>query len=145
MPEKLVFQKRLRQGGTVHGDERFAAPIAVEVQCPGNKLLARTAFSGYQNGDVVVDESADGFEYVLHDFGFADYPGQVVGPLLFILHHPHVVTHLPRLYHPLGDDFDLLDIERFLQIVTCPQGNGVNNGLQASVGRDHHDVRLVCF
>jgi len=48
--EELALQERLRQGRAAHGNERLVPPQAVEVNGPGDELLAVSRLAG--NKDV---------------------------------------------------------------------------------------------
>src|SRR6185295_15002032 len=50
--EELGLEQRPGQGGAVYGDERSAAPRAVDVQRPGDQLLAGAGLAEHEDGSV---------------------------------------------------------------------------------------------
>src|SRR2546430_14886611 len=49
VPEELAFEKRLRDGSTVDGNERLSAPGTGRVDGAGNELLAGAALAGHEH------------------------------------------------------------------------------------------------
>ncbi|GAN31594.1 hypothetical protein BROSI_A0095 [Candidatus Brocadia sinica JPN1] len=39
MPEKLIFNEVVRQGSTINRNKRLPMPVAIIVDCPGNKFF----------------------------------------------------------------------------------------------------------
>src|SRR5229473_4507593 len=57
--EELAFQQLLGNGRAIERPERPGGSPAVLEQSPSHQLLARTAFTGDQNGDILSGHSAD--------------------------------------------------------------------------------------
>ena len=72
MSEQLAFQKGLRQGGAVEGQEPLGGAGAVVIDGAGHQLLAGAAFSHDQRGDVLRGDAADGLKDLAHGGAAAD-------------------------------------------------------------------------
>src|SRR6267142_3056705 len=117
MAEQFAFEKLLRDGRAIDGQERLLAAIAMMIDGAGDKFFAGAAFTGDQRGCIAACELADELEDLLHWFTAADDAKFVIFGLeerLIRDDLPHVVGGLERV----GDDLlELWDIERFEQII----------------------------
>ena len=52
VPEQFAFEKVLRNGRAIDGEERLLAALAVMINRAGNQFLAGAAFAGDQRGGI---------------------------------------------------------------------------------------------
>ena len=136
MPEKLAFQKGVRQRGTVHRHEWLLAASAVLIKGPSDQFLASTAFSADKDGDVLARYAADRLEDLQHlgatadkhvavgDRGVADGNRD---------RHIHQPARLQSFDHQC---FQLRQIEGFGDIIIGAQLHGLDGCLAARFRRD---------
>ncbi len=72
MTEKLAFQQRLRNGTTIHRDERLIGPRAVLIDRPGDQFLAGASLAADEHRHGLGSDASDFLVDFLHRAGAAD-------------------------------------------------------------------------
>src|SRR5207249_9116166 len=76
--EELALEERVREGGTVDGDEAAALALTLEVDRARRELLAGARLAVDEDGRVVLRQHADRLEDLVHDAVAAHHVGERV-------------------------------------------------------------------
>ncbi len=117
MSEKLTFQERLGNRGTINGEKWGLGAPTVLIKGSGNKFFAGATFADDEYIHILWRNSANSLADSLHGHSAADESiGVVLGAISLIeqrRHIRHPADHQCLLNYPL----QLLRIERFREIV----------------------------
>jgi len=137
--EELRLQEGLRDGGAVDLHKGPLPAGAVEVDGPGDHLLARSRFAGDEDCGLRRGDLGYRFQEPHHGRGVADeVPAVEAAPQTFL--QEGVFLPEAAVFHgPLHLQAQLVEIERFGQIVVGPFLDGLHGSLHGGEGRhDHH-------
>ncbi len=139
MAEKFAFQKVGRQGGATHGNELLITSIALFMDRPGDKFLARTAFSEDKHNRLCRSDPLDDRTQIPDFRAFANDLSAKRG---------FIKVFFKDLPVELGDlvcngPFDLYDefaqLVWFSDIFKGPQLHRFNGALYGGVARKNND------
>jgi hypothetical protein len=136
MAEQFGFDKILRDGGHVEGDEILVGARAVLVQSMGDQLLAGAALAVDQHRDTGARQSADGAKHLLHGGGLTDDLRGGGGLLLARLALGSLFFQMVLGTTHQGDC--LVDVERLGQVFEGAALVGVDRAVQIRM-RCHDD------
>src|SRR6185369_6542594 len=145
MPEQLGLQELLRNGRTVHRNERLYESGRIVVNGSCDQLFSRTRFTLYQNRHVTGSDLADGLVYLSHRGRVAyDAVFEQIALLQLILERGDLKGHLlctARLF-----DNRILDvkIERLCQVVVGSALHRFDSILHPGFG-SHDNYQKIAF
>ena len=135
--EQLGFEQRLRDRRAVDLDERHVALRAAVVDGARHELLAGTGLAGDEDGALGFRDPLGAENDLLHHPAPAD--DAVVIELLVALAAQIAIlgAQLLMVERPADHDEELVDLERLLEIVECPELHRLDRALDRRV-RSHH-------
>src|SRR6185369_9589204 len=145
MPEQLGLQKLLRNGRTVHCNERLYKPGRIVVNGPCDQLFSRTRFSLYQNRHVTGSDLADGLVDLPHR-GRVTYDAvfEQIALLQLILERGDLKGHLPCTVRLFDNRIHDVKIERLCQVVVSSALHRLDSILHSGFG-SHDNYKKIAF
>ncbi|OQC71061.1 MAG: hypothetical protein BWX45_01253 [Deltaproteobacteria bacterium ADurb.Bin002] len=144
MAEQFRFQKRLHDGGAVHGNKRFVRR-GVVVNHFGDQFLAGAAFSMNQHRRSALGYGADRFENFPHLVAGAD---DVSHPETARRLHQQPVNfflHLQGLQGFLDRQIQLIHVDRLVNVVKGAALHGVDGRFHVVESGDHDHFDVFIF
>jgi len=140
MAEKLRFQKGFRDGGAVDLHEGPLPALAVEMDGPGEHLLAGPRFAGDEDRGLRGGDLGHGFQEPHHDRGAADEVPTVEAGTQALFQQGVFLLEAAVFHGPFHLETQFVEVQGLLQIVVGPFLDGLHGGFQGGVG-GHDDDR----
>ena len=138
VPEELGLEQRLRHRPAVDSDE-LAAPPRVVVDRPGDQLFPGARLAGDQHRRRRAGDALHDAEDLLHLRALADDVGESVALLEGAAEVEVLVLELLPLDGLADDDLELVDVERFGDVVVRAGLERLDGRLRRRMCRDHDD------
>ena len=141
MTEEFAFHQSFRNRGAIHPDVRFLCQHTIPVKFPGHQLLTRAILSGYQHTRFGLRNFVHQTLQFLDRFAFAHNVGRLGITLLNVIfgHSPHFVKRSDFLHN----DFNLIEGERFDDVIKSTHLHTRDRRLNGSVSGHHHYHRTI--
>jgi hypothetical protein len=142
MPEQLVLEQLVGQGGAAHGDERLPRPGAARVDGLRRQLLAGAALAGDQHGAIHLGEAGEPLLQLPYRAAVAD---DAVGRrgLAHLGFEPcHFLGESPLVERIAHAEQELLVLERLADEIEGAQLDGLDGGREGAEGGHQDDLDL---
>ena len=143
--EELRLEQRFGNRGAVHLDEGHVALRASRVNGARDELFAGAGLAGYQHRALGFGDELGLADHVLHRAAAPDDAVMVELFVALVQQVSLVRAQTLMLERPPHDHEQLVDLERFLQVVERAQLHRFDSALDCRVRRHHQNLRTLGF